>query len=351
MNSTKLNQSAVIAKAENFRVVGHKQILSKNYEYAAYLYTAALQELDGHGGKIVQTLRCKYGMTLAECYYKLGKYNQAIARYTDVIDELPEMNISNIISDTKSKNIDKMLITNQSDHHNNYNELNKILCKALYRRSSCFLSMDYVIPAIYDINKAILCCLEQQQQQDDIMIDNIYSLKVEIINYMKEKNMNEEEILLSSTISQENNEDIIESICTKYPRQYLNSQEIKNILNKSKQISNNKLSSFQNSNPFATTGTLPSSTLPDMSGLLGNLGSLKSSFFTKQGLNNMVNMVGMLGGWDQATQQMIKEICAAFFDVGNFFKLMFNFVSRNHVFLSVALTTIWILFTIKNINN
>ena len=70
----------LLERGQALRNAGKKYLISKQYETAAFCYSAALQVMEGIGGYESGELRRKCGLLLAECEIKNCNYYSAIAR-------------------------------------------------------------------------------------------------------------------------------------------------------------------------------------------------------------------------------------------------------------------------------
>ena len=76
-------------KLRHLRKVGIQVIKRKDYEQALRCYSALVQLYEGLPGQKMAWYRMQCGITLAECHMHLGNTEEAIARFSDVIDEFP----------------------------------------------------------------------------------------------------------------------------------------------------------------------------------------------------------------------------------------------------------------------
>ncbi len=76
-------------KMQRLREVGIQVIKRKDYEQAIKCYSALIQLYEGLPGQETAWYRMQCGITLAECHMNLGNTEEAIARFSDVIDEFP----------------------------------------------------------------------------------------------------------------------------------------------------------------------------------------------------------------------------------------------------------------------
>ena len=76
-------------KIHRLRKAGIEVIKNRDYEKALNCYSALIQLYEGLPGQEMAMYRMQCGVTLAECHMHLGNTEEAIARFSDVIDELP----------------------------------------------------------------------------------------------------------------------------------------------------------------------------------------------------------------------------------------------------------------------
>lgn len=113
-----------------------KGLLSvRSYEKASDYYAAVLQIVEGVGGPETVEIRRRCFLTLADCEIKLSRYNEAIARCTELIDESPSV-----------------LVEGSNEKINS--NLQESLGKAFYRRGIALMHLNKSTLALLDFKSA-----------------------------------------------------------------------------------------------------------------------------------------------------------------------------------------------------
>lgn len=277
----------------------------KDYIEASKCYTALLQLHEGLPGQEVASFRRRCGMTLAECHIKLGNTEEAIARYSDVIDESP-------------------VFVDQDDCVDDENELLKSsVGTAFYRRAVAFQSLGLNKFSYFDLNLAI----DHTPYNECFFrtLDEIKSNEDVIENDDSETSRLEQHIF-------------IENLQESFPRPFLNSKEMHLLFRRSK---------ARSSKPHATQMQPTNG-----SGLEGLFAGLGGSGIGAGGLGQLSSMLPLLGGMGLVSPEAmknLKEIFAAVTDVFKIFNHVYTFLKKNshYILTFIGLVCIYLALAKK----
>ena len=269
----------------NLRNKGKFFVSNKMYSEASGCYTALLQLHEGLPGKNMDSLRRRFALTLAQCHIKLGNTEEAIARFSDVIDESP-------------------VFIDENENPDNDIEMLKIsVGLAFLNRGMAFKSLGLNEFSYVDLNFAI----------EHSPFDNRpYEALEEIVQ------------LIDIDLEDENGENIkieqqifVENLQENFPKQYLNSQQINKILRK------------ESKNTFTKRNQLPNS-IPNLNGFGGLFGGGLSN------IESIIPMIGSLTGLNQDSISNLKEIWSALKTVFLTLKSIYDVVIKRSSTIVIA---------------
>lgn len=251
------------------RLEGKRHLRNGNVEVAADCYAAIIQNLEGLGGLAAGDLMRKCGITLAECEVKLGNLFDAIARCTDVINELPE---------------DENTTTNDRI----------ILGKLYYRRAISFQRLDMKHYAYLDMLKA-----SQYIQSDNKINNAIQYLHIDFYNDTYNNNA------IHKTLMQEELQDAVAEASFKFPVREFSVKEMMSLAGMTQPSTfmrgfkkPNKIAS--SSVPFSLSNIFPGASDGNGIGDLGKLSGVFSDIMEPSNMKNyieMFNAVSWFGKW------------------------------------------------------
>ena len=325
---TEMNKKKINA----LRQRGKDYISRMMFTEASSCYAAILQILDGSGGANSAELRRKCGLTLAECYFKLGKFYDAIARYSDVIDESP--------LDVKDGDIDIRIIAKEKSFRS-------AIGRAFFRRGAAFNHLNLVDFALIDF-KAALNYLTGETSITKV-VDMIKEIESEIDNPISDTEsgspdpvVDDVNILLM--------QDTIENIQLSYPRREMSIRKIELL------SSTHDVATVINSFNLSSARSNIQGTDTFSSGLQGVLGFDSSDTgkgngaFLGAGLGgllgtggfDLLEMLGKMAGLDSYTIKNVKEIFQAFKTVFKYFQSAMKFLKGNSTLIVTCVTVLWV---------
>ena len=330
-----LDVEDAILTSEKLRDKGVLLISKQDYGGAIQCYGAALQLLNGLGGAYILELRFRYGMTLAGCFFKLRKFEDAIIAYTDVIEEAP---ITSVSKDSTVDNSDLIGLT---------------LSKAYYQRGLSFLALKKSSLAVQDMKMA----LEFSNTLKEAITEQLNTTLKSILPSSGAGGGLE--VDLDSPVV----EDLVEDMRLRHPKLTFSLRKINSIINPAKQP--NRMIGAESS-PFSgflprglenATGSAAVSTINPLqsilsptSGLFSSLTSGKNGSFSlaqiRSSVRSLLPLLGPLAGLDRPTVQLAGEIVEAFLDVGAAFSKVLLFTKNHFTSLCIGITLIAILYSL-----
>lgn len=247
------------------RLEGKRHLRKGNVEEAADCYAAIIQNLEGLGGLAAGDLMRSCGITLAECEVKLGNLFDAIARCTDVINELPEDDTSHSCRST--------------------------LGKLYYRRAVSFRRLDMKHYAYLDMLKA------SQYISDDKIEQAIRSLRTDFYNGTYSTNMAHEAAM------REELQDAVAEASFKFPVREFSVREMMSLARMP--LRSTFMGGFkvprtrENPSPFSISNMFPGANGNGI-GDLGKLSGVLSDVMEPANMRNyleMFNAVSWFGKW------------------------------------------------------
>ena len=335
---------------QSLRERGRLYLAQRDYSNAARCYAALLQVTEGQAGSKTGQLRRRCSLTLAECEIKLGNLNSAIARCSQVLDEMPSL--SSLQNGGKE---------GEKEEEINTDEIRQAYGKAHYRRGVALDRCNLPQLALYELRAA-----HSNIPTDEAILSRIVAI---------ESNMEERESLSNPTLGiaersshvllncsgnssssqvaedavlEERLRDVTEEAQASHPLPRFTSEQIQGILHNSIEATRSLPSPLDGLNPLAALAGQGGGGLGGLGGL-GALGAFGQTMGNcKEGGNpveallklagsgslpGMVTSVGGLLGLEAGTAKVAGEVVQAIADVVLMFKRLVDLAVEHRVMI------------------
>lgn len=204
--------------AKKLGIIGKDHLNSKNYRCAGQCFSASLQLIERITGDEAVNMRKNCGLSLAHCEFSSNHYRKAIARLSEVINEISTRNY------TCSENSDAALM-----------DISETIGNAFYKRAHAFEAIDKPQLALLDLETC------KEYLPDDVEIYKAIAMLEE-----KSKIVVTDKTEYSTEQLSKMHNDFIADCQLQHPRKYFTKSQIKAlckpILNNG--LVNNEMKSF-----------------------------------------------------------------------------------------------------------
>lgn len=303
----------------DLRSLGKRYLSLRSYKEAAKCYLALLQLHEGLSGKHMAACRRRFGLTLAECHCRIGDTEEAIARFSDVVDELP------VFLETKE---DSSAIEEEE-----LEALRLSMARALHLRGLSFKTLGLAKFAYLDISLAVV-----HNPADPKLFDELDILRREC----KDENFEEEDeegaVLKTARMDQTI---FVENLQENYPRPTLTSRQISSIAKRKVPVT-----SSLPANGVSGLGAFPSNgagmgSLGEMGSLLGAMGSGGSL----GGILKFLPIIGSMVGLSAESVNNASEIMVALGNVFSSLHCAYKFVTKNSSTILLSLAVLFLVYS------